>query len=537
MTPSPVHSLYQHDPSTRSISFYPPETPEYIDPPSSAHSLYPHYSYEPIPFQNALPVQQNTSIGYTGTSEVLANGSTSNSQLTTPAQYKLPADSASQSVTDSDHPDTEPEQAFSRTSVDPSDLKGSNGNDKPMDDATCDVEPAGIKKCTEAKTDYGLWRRMALHDLQAVSDQVWHSQMMMPSFFLQHFNDPRYADCRVHITKNNRPVSGTGLLLHSVLLTYSPTLAHTLESTEPASDGLRSIVLAANDGFLTPYAIECALHTCYGWPLAIFIGTNTVNTAPESYAKESVTWMKNALAFIAAGQLLTLPAVIARGLQIATRILNWDNIAKALAFVIAELTRHGLLSTECISTLLRATPGRTEDIASLPYSDAQPLLVVCLRMLQESISKDWILNRSAPSLHSIDRLPSISPEPQAGPKSRLNHIQFGSLASEQSQETPNPKTQDAMLSSIMLCLPFALVGYLISKVQDEVTEECLRSLVNEREHRRQALLREAVQGPDLEESNPLGWEEYLETVTEDESTKCFISRRWTGLSTSTTNHA
>lgn len=405
----------------------------------------------------------------------------------------------------------------------------------------------------EATEGYDVWRKIALDDLQSVPEEVRLEQMMMPSFFLQHFDSARFADCRLHISVKDRSSESLDLLLHRVLLTYSPTLAAKLESAEPDSDGLSLIVLDAAGKFITPDAIKSALYTCYGRPLRDFIGT-TSNIA-VSYTQDSATWMENALAFVAAGQMLGLPAVVARGLQIATRILNWDNIEKALSFAIEGQTQNDLDSVDAVSVLLRGvglangaqmenllvdqqsdlenTPSDTGPTATdtdvyLHSTNADPLILHCVRMIIDHFPKGWTVDPSVHSLTSIDRLPETIAKPQSGPKSRLSRIQFGSLGSGEDEEAQVSTEQIPILSSIMLSLPFGLADHVVSRLQRCFTAESLKALVDERERRRQMALQEY---PDCAFSNsgdPLGWEEYLDTVTDNLGTRSRISRRWIG---------
>ena len=413
----------------------------------------------------------------------------------------------------------------------------------------------------EAAQDYNVWRKMALDDLRTVSEMLQHEQMMMPSFFLQHFNNSRYADCRIRISIKERPNDNLELLLHSVLLSYSPTLALELESSEPADDGLRVITLDTSDKFITLDAVESALYTCYGRPLCDFIGT-TLNVA-VSFAQDSATWMENALAFVAAGELLGLPAVVSRGLQIAMRILNWDNVEKALSFALDGWAKEDPAFTDSVSTLLyglihpddvmiedhsadqllagdRISPNTgsmTREIVDPHSMNAVPLVASCLQMILHKLPQGWKLDTSAPSLSLIDRLPQTLGRRPSIPRARLSQIQFGSLSTEETKETQKVSEQDTMLSSIMLSLPFFLIKFLTSELYS-IPLKSLNALVDERECRRHLVLLECPAyssgTQSLDTSDPVGWEEYVEMVTDDEGDHPRISRRWTGLETSIT---
>ena len=394
-------------------------------------------------------------------------------------------------------------------------------------------DPSAKEEEASASEEYQAWRRTALYDLQSVPQEVWRERMMMPSIFLQHFNSPRYADCRIRINAPDKSKPGFDLLLHSILLTYSPVLAAKLESSEPASDGLRLVVLDASGEFLTPDSIESALYTCYGRPLCDFIGT-TADVAVTN-AKDSAMWMENALAFIAAGRLLGLPSVIARGSQIARRILNWDNIEKALSFVVHSRAGFDTEGADSIS------PSAGEDSSIDQQSevagasaDIAPLMTSCLQLLLDRFPRHWKVNTLAPSLSSIDRLPKAPVKRQITPKPRLSQIKFGDLSPEEPMRTESLTDQDTLLSSIMISLPFGLVQRVILELQERLSFEGLQSLVTERESRRRYAVQEdpmySRSTPSLVLPDSLVWEEYVESVT-NEGSYPRISRRRTGHGT------
>lgn len=385
-----------------------------------------------------------------------------------------------------------------------------------------------------AAEDYQVWRRTAIDDLQSVPQEEWRERMMMPSFFLQHFNSPRYADCRIRINAQDKSKPGFDLLLHSILLTYSPMLAAKLERSEPASDGLRPVMLDASGEFVTPDAIESALYTCYGRPLCDFIGT-TADVALTN-AKDSAMWMENALAFVAAGQLLGLPSVIARGSQIARRILNLDNIEKALSFVVHSRASFDTEGADSISAFAGrdSSTDQQSEVAGASL-DTAPLMTSCLQLLLDRFPKHWKVNTLAPSLSSIDRLPKAPVKRQTTPKPRLSQIKFGDLSPEEPGKTERLTDQDTLLSSIMISLPFDLVQRIILELQERLSFEGLQSLVTERESRRRYVVQEdpmyTRSTPSLVFPDSLVWEEYVESVTDAEGSYPRISRRRTGHGT------
>ncbi|KAL8791626.1 MAG: hypothetical protein Q9195_005775 [Heterodermia aff. obscurata] len=556
LTPPTSQSSYRGYSYPYNISFYPPETPEYVDSPSSAPSLYHGYSYVPSLIDANYSTDLYAPLDYINPPEAAGGGYLASSHqssfsgaddiLSQHQQVEIDRQCQSEMVVGS--PLAESPSSDHGDILEKVDLLHSSGQHEAIVLET-------VNQCTKGNSlssgpsakernpviaeEYDTWRRTALIDLQNIPEEVWRQQMMMPSFFLQHFNSPRYADCRIHISDLNRPQDGYDLLLHSILLTYSPLLAAKLASSEPASDGIRLVHLDASDKFITPDAIESALFTCYGRPLCDFIGTTSDATATN--AQDSATWMSNALAFAAAGQLLGLPAVVARGLQISMRILNWDNIEAALSFALYGQPKSHANDADNNFEPKRLYGDDDDAVSNDNTTTQQPgidkifpntesLVASCLQMIVDQHPEDWRIDTSAPSLSSLDRLPEAREKPRNITKPQLSRIRFGDLSPSEPEETHKPTEQETQLSSIMISLPYPLVERILSDLQDRLTFGNIQSLVDERERRRQLAVLENPACTTITSSqdphDPLSWEEYVETVTNSEGVHTRISRKW-----------
>ena len=556
LTPPTSQSSYRGYQYPYNISFYPPETPEYVDSPSSAPSLYHGYSYVPSLIDANYSTDLYAPLDYTSPPEASGDGYLAGSHH---SSFSAADDIASQHQQADVDRQSPPEMivgtplAGSSSSghgeiIEKVDLLHSPGQHESAVAGTenqftggnsVSSSPDSKEKTPGVAEEYNTWRRNALNDLQDIPEEVWRQQMMMPSFFLQYFNSPRYADCRIHISISNRPQEGYDLLLHSILLTYSPLLAAKLALSEPSSDGIRPLSLDASDKYITPDAIESALFTCYGRPLCDFIGTTRDVTVTD--AQDSATWMYNALAFAAAGQLLGLPAVVARGLQISMRILNWDNIETALSFALYGQAKFHTNDADKIFESKRLYSD-DDDVMSNDNSIAQQtgvekissntesLLASCLQMLVDQYPTDWRIDTTAPSLSSLDRLPETREKRGNTTKPQLSRIRFGDLSPSEPEETHKPTEQETRLSSIMLSLPYPLVERIVYDLQDRLSPGNIQSLIEERERRRQLAVLEHPACTTIISSqdphDPLGWEEYVETVTNAEGTDTRISRKW-----------
>ena len=556
LTPPTSQSSYRGYSYPYNISFYPPETPEYVDSPSSAPSLYHGYSYVPSLIDANYSTDLYAPLDYTSPPEASGDeylagshqSSLSAADDITSQHQRVEIDGQCPSEMVVGSPLAESSSSGHGDILEKADLLQSSAQVEGVvagaENQSARGNSANSSPDTKEKTpviaeEYNTWRRTALSDLQNIPEEVWRQQMTMPSFFLQHFNSPRYADCRVRISVPTRPQEGYDLLLHSILLTYSPLLASKLASSEPSSDGIRLVSLDASEKFITPDAIESALFTCYGRPLCHFIGTTPDVAVTNS--QDSATWMNNALAFAAAGQLLELPAVVARGLQISIRILNWDNVETALSFA---LYGQAKLHTKDADNTLESKRlysdhddivSNNSSIAQQPGVDnispnTESLVASCLQMIVNQYPKDWRLDASAPSLSSLNRLPETREKRRKTTKPQLSRIRFGDLSPSEPAETHKPTEQETRLSSIMISLPHSLVERIVSDLQDRLSLESIQSLIEERERRRQLAVLENPTCNTITSSqdphDPLGWEEYVETAVNAEGTYTRIPRRW-----------
>ena len=556
LTPPTSQSSYRGYQYPYNISFYPPETPEYVDSPSSAPSLYHGYSYVPSLIDANYSTDLYAPLDYTSQPEASGGGYLAGSpQSSFSASDDITSQHQQVDIDRQDQSDMvvrSPQAEFSSSAhgdiLVKVDLLQSLGEGEAIvvetenQCARGNSASSGLDiedRSAVIADEYNTWRRIALDDLQDIPEEVWRQQMTMPSFFLQHFNSPRYADCRIHISVPTRPQEGYDLMLHSILLTYSPILAAKLESSEPSSDGIRLVSLDASGRFITADAIESALYTCYGRPLCDFIGTT--RDVAVTNAQDSLTWMSNAVAFAAAGQLLELPAVIARGLQISIRILNWDNIETALSFALyGQAKPHTNDAGNSFES--KRLYSDHDDAASNDNSiDQQPgldmnspntetLVASCLQMIVDQYPKDWRLDASAPSLSSLNRLPETREKRRNNTKPQLSRIRFGDLSPSEPAETHKPTEEETRLSSIMISLPHSFVQRIVADLHDRISLRSVQSLVEERELRRQLAVLEYPAPSTISSSqdphDPLGWEEYVETATNAEGSHTHISRKW-----------
>ncbi|KAI4251192.1 MAG: hypothetical protein LQ352_005011 [Teloschistes flavicans] len=304
----------------------------------------------------------------------------------------------------------------------------------------------------------------------------------LANHLLDSFNDPAFADCELYITHVSHRFEPTVVSLHSLLIAQNPVLNGLLQTAEIREDGKRQVLLKVRDQYADPAAIKIGLKVCYG-------ETPARHTAyPGELAAESeisTAWMDSALALAAAGHVLDMMSVANRGEQIASMIIDWHNLERALAFA--------------MDSGVQKIWGSSNGPSDFP-SNSGKLLQSCLDFVISNVSENFCLDLEAKSLASIDRLP---PDPESQPqtsRSRLSRIQFGELPSELEESTSK---HDSLASSILLSLSFPHLKFILDGVPLAINQKNIKLVIEEREQRRARSLNaqtdatQATEGIDL----------------------------------------
>ncbi|MDI1485886.1 MAG: hypothetical protein OHK93_004075 [Ramalina farinacea] len=380
---------------------------------------------------------------------------------------------------------------------------------------------------------------------------------------LQNFDVAAFADCRVVIVHTANRFPPMRLSLHSLILARSPTLRGLFANGHYSYDfdGLKLIVLRLSDPFSTPFALDFAFRVLYGTAASDFTGPNFI-ARYRTKAEYSLTWMMESLAFASAGCLLQLMPVKLRGLEIASKIVNWDNIEQALSYALdsvnfglggtlpARLPENVYSANNSVSsaTATILTPATSQDSsksspeatslknAADDYSKrsahfhitcAEDLLRHCIHYVTEHVSDQWQFDCTAKPLRHLNRLPSTDESKSTQAKARLSKIQFGDLP----METSSPiSSQDSLISSLVISLPFIPFKALVD-LGNEAIQRTLPDIVREREARRKILLQShSVSQAEKEAAMHSDWSEVAYTervdVVDGRST---LGRAYTGL--------
>jgi hypothetical protein len=349
------------------------------------------------------------------------------------------------------------------------------------------------------------------------------------------------------------------------------------------------LAIETEDPFLTPEAFVQALRYLYGGPLLQF------ESLPESphvehddddgddvgrarSAEASKRKVKHALAYIAAGHLLQLPAVACRGADITSQLISWDTVEHVLAFAMtggldpewktgevspstngpmeaasrrpsimaAEHRSQGSISSTA-STLnfpIHAPANGTNPADSAPptyHIAANRLLHEALGFIIHNFPTDFTLD-TTPSVERplYSRLPSTSDHHSRALSASLNSIRFGDYPSADSESLSPAVTA---LSRILIFLPFPVLKHVLESPQlgspsgwtsARTRQHVARAVVDERERARIAALKSttissAERKARTQEWEVLAWAEGVVTTYGGTTDGVELVRKWKGL--------
>ena len=581
VTPSPVELPYHNYGNAHNISFYPPPPPSSNAASSPARSVYQGYSYGPI--INGCPprVRATPRASISSRSEIedrapsfqyypglpYYNNYTAFSPLGSQPPLTPSATPFSNMPQQSNYVNGYPPPENTTYNFIPLlQYRGGYVTPGPVDLGnlgSAEVEKAenGLEASQDEAHELQLWRTERLNRVQNIPATGSFSNVPLVAYLQQNFNLPDFADCQLTITHRHERYNKTGWFLSSLLLAQSPKLREILQTSQPGADGRRLIALTLTDRFIFPSSVESALRVCYGESPQMFTGANPQNPYTISKAQFLVPWMTEALSYAATGCLLQLDAVTLRGLDVATKILDWENLEAALSFGLESDFERGRSDSAGVvpayrslhdfdgnrrtiftssaprfkkspapETLDHPTGSTTssEDYQQPPPQSAFDLLMHCLRFITHNFPGSWQLDVSARPLADVDRLP-VTPESRSPlSRSRFSGIQFGDLPSEAATKSTDRNT---LISTILLSLPFIWLDYLLKSVEEPIRQN-LTFIVKERERRRQIVLQsEGIAWEQREASKDYEWAEagYEESVEKSQEGELKLSRTYTGI--------
>ena len=582
---SPVQQSFQGYETSQDISFYaPPQSSN--DPSSPDHSVYQGYAYAPASYKYS---PRSHAAQYSIDSESRTEVSVPYEQLYEPH----PPCYSNQSP----HPviSSQPPLTPSRTPLNPSAPPWSYPNGPPptipfsygyipsyhpqppfgslvrstshetlkSEESTreadlVDNKPKPVRfSPNEKKT------ALIIRDSWCNLNEYMSSHVPLVEYLLQQFNVKEYADCQLTLVHEHLRFEKTTWSLNSLLCAQSHKLRELLNSAELNEEGKRSVEIRLTDRFVTPWAMNSALRVLYGerpemFTLAMIHSTFDANAEPWTFQMDAC------LASAAAGHVLSLDNVVLHALQIASSILDWDNLEHALSFGLESGSSRGRSASVDVIPLSSSPPAwsrernlsaqnlipQASSTESGPERSGQPgsigggissvgpyktevrsaldLQKRCLQWIASNLDDFWHFDPSARPLAIVNRLPTTAESRSPLFKSRLSRIQFGDHPSELHAKASD---RNFLVSSIVLSIPFTALKYLL----DVGTEPILRQLyaiVKERETRRQVVLQsKSVPWSERLAAREHEWAEvgYTEWVETTGDGQVALARNFTGI--------
>ncbi|CZR61233.1 uncharacterized protein PAC_11129 [Phialocephala subalpina] len=363
-----------------------------------------------------------------------------------------------------------------------------------------------------------------------------HLDGLVP-YLQSQFADPVFADYTLELRYTDDRAEPVRIPGHNLILARSPTLKSlmTAQARDNNTDGLtlRTLLLQSDDRFLRSDGFWMAVQRLYGCPLLEFGTITTLNMQHAAFSG-SVNGAPQdrfdlALGYSAAGALLQIPPVIARGVEIAAHLVNWFTVEKALDFAL-----DGGLDAQWT---LNAN-GEQERPTST-YGPAVNILIHnALNFIITAFPAGLELDTSAPEPVRNRRLPFVQDIGGSGHNPRLSFIKFGDHPSEESTRSNNANSIAFTLSKILLNLPFHLLKYVLESsrlgnVQGWATAalrtKVMHCVVEEREKRRLKVLSSHVstieRKTNFKEWDSVGWQESVVPLDGNDAAPT-LTRTW-----------
>ena len=387
----------------------------------------------------------------------------------------------------------------------------------------------------------------------------------LQSHLASHFGDDEFADCVIELRRRDRPSEHLVLPAHRLIVAQSPFLRRQLREA-PRDESAKSIVtLDAAGPFLDMERFQDTVRYLYGASInSLLDGLWRCRPRHGDYSSADLLdrVVEGLLGFGAAGSLLQLDEFVSSALGRVADLIRWETLGKVLVFAIAESVGKGLSALNDATLPGTSSQGRDgppdhkataaeillhngETASPIAEDDAFFHSVLSRRLLCDSLDfiirnfpSNFTLLTSAPPLPLLHRLPKTNEAvpPVSTPSKRdprLKMLRFGDLPSEDDARKP-PDHVTTTLSSTLLSLPFPLLRHVLEAGQlgplhphdgglwtSEAREELARSVVAERERRRQKAVQDqqadfanhvqgsctGIEDADRQITEALDWEE------------------------------
>ncbi|KUJ20723.1 uncharacterized protein LY89DRAFT_779441 [Mollisia scopiformis] len=363
-----------------------------------------------------------------------------------------------------------------------------------------------------------------------------HLDGLIP-YLQAQFADPSFADYTLELRYSDDRAPPVRVPGHNLMFARSPTLKllMTAQARDSNSDGLtvRTLLVESDDRFLRSDGFWMAVQRLYGCPLLEYGHITTLNNHQASFPGPMPGAPQDrfdlALGYAAAGSLLQIPPVIARGVEVAAHVINWVTVEKALDFAIdGGLDAQWTGNTQVDQSHSTSTYGPAVNI----------LIHNALNFIITAFPAGFEPDTSAPEPVRNRRLPFIQEARGTGQNPRLSLIKFGDHPSEESTRSNSASSIAFTLSKILLNLPFPLLKYVLESsrlgnvqgwANTNLRTKVMHKVIEEREKRRLKVLSSHVPNADrkanFKEWESVGWMEMVVPLDGNDSTPTIV-KEW-----------
>ncbi|RFU33631.1 hypothetical protein B7463_g2697, partial [Scytalidium lignicola] len=362
------------------------------------------------------------------------------------------------------------------------------------------------------------------------------------NYIQSQFADPTFADYTLELRYSDDRAPPVRIPGHNLMLARSPTIKSimTAQARESNSDGhlVRQILIESDDRFLRSDAFWMAVQRLYGLPL-LDIGalpnsnsTTTTQSGGSPMPGTPADRFDLALGYSAAGKILEIPPVIYRGVEIASNLMNWLTVEKALDFAL-----DGGLDPQWTIPQTNQNP---DAVCPSTYGPAVNMLIhSALNFTIRAFPPSFELDVTAGESVSYRRLPVSTLDRQTPSDPRLSFIRFGDHSTEEGIRSITANSIVTTLSSVLINLPFYLLKYVLESARfgnvdgwatTSLRKKVMHAVVEERERRRikirsMAHISNAERTANGKKWEVVGWKEGIAHINGNADTPT-LTRTW-----------
>lgn len=364
----------------------------------------------------------------------------------------------------------------------------------------------------------------------------------------EQFAQPDFSDCVLELRYSDDRAAPLRISGHKLIFSRSFVLKRLILSGAEASCNsplsTQNLLIESDDRYLRSDAFSLAVRYLYGGPIldfdamARFPAPHTGSAPMPSTSSDRFNFT---LGYVASGVILQIPQIWKTGCSIASQLITWDTVEKALEFALEggiDWPSH---------------PGNPDvnDVTSRSiYSPCANMLIYnIINFIILSFPPHFELDTTVSDPLFNSRIPHVPDDRPAPANPRLSSIKFGDHPTEESLRSPSSDPITLTLSRLLLNLPIGPLkqvlesgngGIIHGHATHSLRRKAMYPVIEEREKRRRRALASKV--PDEErikngrQWNAVGWKEAVLSFDDyrNEEVPC-LRKTWVGFTNAENN--